>query len=324
MQINGKIIGFIVFAAAVTALLAYGLWASVLSLSPLLFLFAVCVNLPVLITAYRFNIAAGVFSALIATVLLSLATPGTAAFLIGVYFFIPGLFGCWLMGFFQSYAPDGRVIWHPLSSILFQIALVVSAATIVVMLFIYDSAEATQFLRDIAGNLVALLREANIYSASDMAILDFTIRTRYLLIMVVTLAGYGVLFQLANLYVAARLGEHFHILHRPRDFWPTAVRMPGLALFVFGFSWLLAALNVNPTLNICLDIIVSALGAAFFICGLAFIHSVTLGRSWRTVALTITYILLFSFVLTALMLPALIITGLFVSARELSSKNTRS
>jgi len=302
-------------AATMSAAFGMGLWLSLAKVQFLIFVFAFgsLVSLPVLITIFSYGTNAGIFSAILATFFLVAGLPSVAALLIALFFFIPSVFVGWLMDLARTDRQKGVLLWYPLCPALFQLALVITIAAITLMLYLLSSAEVMQYIDGLINQFTAVIRDSNLYRTTDQTVIEKTLRIRFIPAMASVFAVYGFLFHLGSLYLSMRLAKKLGYLRRPPDDWPAALRMPPAAFFIFSAGWIMSLFPFNDTLVICMDAIVSVLGASFFASGLAFIHQATRGRSWRLSVLVAVYSGLFTLVLTPFIIMALVLTGLFAT-----------
>ncbi|RCL01953.1 MAG: hypothetical protein JSC188_000571 [Candidatus Tokpelaia sp. JSC188] len=314
MQFKKKALAVCVLAAAFSSLLNVALWVSLANLWLFIaFLFGLFVSLPILIVAFEYGTYASVFTTVLTTFFLVFILSPVVALLISVFFFAPSMFIGWLMGLRQKGNRENITSWYPLSQIIFLLALSVISATIVIMLYLLSSSETMQHLNGFVDQLITLVHKSNFYSTESQELFEKAIRIHFVLGIASMIAVYGYLLHLGNLYFSIHFAEMLKSLKRPLDNWPTALRMPMIALVILGVSVIVGMLSKDETLTICMNIITSVLSTCFFISGLAFIHHITLGYICRIFLLIAIYVGLFTLILTPFFVMALILTGLFTT-----------
>jgi len=335
-----------VLAAASAALL----WLSLLRAPFLPFLFGIGVSLPVFYALFCGGFLSGLIAAVLAAILLYLALPAASGLLLAVFFFPPALLTGWLLNLRSGAAampniaagqnaatarpaeaaPAGNPApaaangFYPLSAAIFQLALAVAFVTIAVLLFVFSQPESIAAFEAAAAQIIQLMQDSKLYDISAAGPEAIAALRRLLpVLFAMSLALYGLLFQLAALYGALRLAARARRLRRPLPCWPAELRMPPLAAVIFILLWLGSYFIDNPqsTLAFCVNIIVTALTVGFFAAGLAALHQVARGP-WLWLRIVI-YVCLFSLALTPIIVLGLVIMGLFATPFPAFGRNGR-
>lgn len=321
MQADIKTLVTAILAAAISAGLCVGLWFNLINMPFLALVLGFFISVPVLITAFGYGTAAGAFSAVAAAFFLFFALSPAMAWVFAVFFLAPAVFAGWLLGLVQTDAQKNTLFWYPLPQMLFQLALVVAIATITLMLSILSSNDTMQYINGLTPQLMATVRESRFYSLADQAVIENLIRSELITLIASVLSIYGFLFHLGSVYFSMRLAKRLRCLNRPLDDWPTVLRMPPAAFFMFVAGWIFGLFALNDTLALCINIIISVLTAGFLVSGIAVIHKVTRDYRWRPFLLCALYTSLFTLVLAPLASFALVITGLLSTLLSLCRGN---
>jgi|GEM_PF-1862749 len=331
-----KTIKAVLLAGALSGASAWLLCFTLFNIPFLPVFFGIGVNIPVLFVLFSAGWRSGLAAALLAGLLLCLFSPLEPALLLAVFFFIPALFtgsilglktrsraaiaasGIGLAGAGPAREKHTITQFYPLSAALFQLALAVSLVTIAVLFCTFSTELSVEHFDNIADRLAALLEKKAVYDLpAPGGDIHAALRRFLPVLLAVSLALYGFLFQLAALYCAMRLARRCHSLHRPFGYWPADLRLPPMALFLFIGLWIVSYCIGNitaapaATLSLCVNTILAALAAGFCVAGLAALHQTARGGwAWLRIAV---YLCLFSLVLTPVIFFGLVIMGLFAT-----------
>lgn len=312
MNLTARSIGIGALAGLASALLAIGV-ASESGLAIALYFLA---PLPIFIAALGWGLAGALAAGAIAALSVGAIADPMTGFIMAVGTAAPSIATSWLAtrAGAEEATPAGlgRLTYIPLSRLLVLLTLMAAAAIIVIGLAV-DFGPA--LAHDLGQAMIAMLKH-------DDPGLGLDARTaerlqRFLVtflpvssaaIMVVTLAG--------NFYLGLRLTALSDKLARPRDDWPTQLRMPASAAALFivmiGLSFMPGGAGHAAAA------VAGALGAGFMLAGFAAFHFRTRGRSWRTPGLALAYVATALFGVVALFF---VIAGLI---EALPLKGTRS
>jgi len=320
---------YAVVSGVTSAFLCALLWFSLFKVPFLSIFCGIGVVVPVLFTQFSRNLTDAVIASLIAAVILCFILPLDIALLFSAFFFPPALLSGWLMGLKVSKnsqtqgetgagRPESKAGYYPLSAAVFQLALACAFVTIGIALYLFNLAGISPFFDSWADRIISVTQNTPFYDTLAQNGNPREIMRDFLpAALAVSLAVYGFLFQLAALYCSMRLAASKKLLKRPLCVWPSELRLPPLALILFILLWLAAFFTEGntdsgaSTLALCLGIIASVLSAGFCLSGLAAVHQATPGPLIWVRALI--YICLFSIALTPIIIPGLIIMGLFAT-----------
>jgi hypothetical protein len=306
MKFNSTIIGVGILAGLASALMSSGVIAQSGVAMVLYFL----TPLPIFMAALGWGSSAGIIAAIAATATVAVVSVPMAAVLIALTSFIPAATGAYLSGLARPASDLGGseniLVWYPLSDIIFRLALMVAVSFIIVGYLIGFSED---MVRDLTAQVMERLQEADpSYQSND------TMRDTLSSILMVVLPAMQPAIALAaligNLYLALRLTGASGRLRRPRDDWPTTLRMPVTALSIFAVAFALSFFAAG--LAQAALVFVGAIGTGFLFSGFAIMHQRTRGMSLRPVILWLSYV---GIMLLAPLLLIFFVIGLFDTTR---------
>jgi Predicted membrane protein (DUF2232) len=220
-----------------------------------------------------------------------------------------------LMAYFASLAQtdaDGRLVWFPLSGVFFRGVLAVAVGFVAAGVLVGFTPEFAGIIAD------EILKQ---FTAADpkMVIPEAT-RAR-LALNLATLIPYvqpasWLLVLLLNFYAALHLSRLSGQLKRPRDYWPSELRLPKIALPVMAICLALSFIGGAP--GSIAAVPAGALLMGFSVCGLAVFHKFTAAKTWRRPGLWLTYIAL---ALMGFLIIPFLIAGVLTTARGEPSPN---
>ncbi|KAA6206650.1 MAG: DUF2232 domain-containing protein [Candidatus Tokpelaia sp.] len=315
-------------AAILSAASIMLLWFTLFNIPFLPVFFGIGVNIPVLFVLFSYGWQSGLAAALLAGLFSGLVLPAEPALLLAFFFFLPALFTGWLLGLQtnsgqakpgkNAFGEQNLPQFYPLPAAIFQLALIIAFVTIAVLFYSFSNADKAQAFNMVTSQIADFIAQKNFYNMPAQSGDIHNILQHLLpVLLAVSLALYGFLFQLAAIYCAMRLARRNNSLRRPFGYWPADLRLPPMALFLFIGLWLAsyfignAALTAAPTLTLCVNTILAVLAAGFCVSGLAVLHQTARG-SWSWLRFLI-YICLFSLVLTPIIFFGLVIMGLFAT-----------
>ncbi|MCP1197992.1 DUF2232 domain-containing protein [Notoacmeibacter sp. MSK16QG-6] len=200
--------------------------------------------------------------------------------------------------------PDETLVWFPMADIL--LAICGSAAVAFVALSLVDGLGL-----ELADDVAAVLAES--YRQGDVALPDgFEGQLAALLRNILPIVQpFGwVLVLLANFYIALQVARRAGLLVRPKDDWPTSLRLPRIALAPFLVA-LLASFAPGLAGYLAAGV-AGAFGAGFAVGGFAMLHEWSRQTSARFFILFGTYVAVLLF---APLLAGFVIAGLFDTKR---------
>lgn len=292
MTLSGRSIGIGVLAGLAAALLSIGVIIES-SMAIVLYFLA---PLPIFIAALGWGTGAGAVAAVAAAVAVGVFASPLSGLAMALVTALPAIACAYMAGLARPAeelgGEAGKFVWFPLSAMLWRLTLIAAAVTIVLGVIIgFNEA----LIRDLSREMVSLLGESDPSLAQNSEIAPQL--AQFLLAMLpVSSAALMVVTLTANLYIALRLTALSQRLARPRDDWPSGLRMPPVAVVVFIAA--VAASFAPGSLGHIAAAISGALGAGFMLAGFAAFHYRTRGRTWRPVALWFAYVAtaLFGFV----------------------------
>ncbi len=177
---------------------------------------------------------------------------------------------------------DRPVEWYPLGSILFTLTATVAGGFILSGAYIDYPA----ISGELSVELVKRIAEADPEFAKDplatMSLANLLIKSvpfiqpsSWLLVLV------------ANFWLALLISRRSGLFRRPKDDWPTMLKMPARALPLFAIT--MAATFMSDGWEMIAWCIAGAFSMAFIITGFAALHRVSRGRPWRGTALWVAY-----------------------------------
>ena len=295
-------------AAGVTAVLL-----SMLTLQrpPLTLALGFVSPLPIMIAALAFGPWAGALAVLIGAIFVAIfdmklghlvmaQSPGGPAALADSLVFLVGLgIPAWLLTFLAripSRPPRAGTVPPRMRPDELRLSRVVTAATVfaiaaVALMFAVAVASyggLPKFEATMVSSYEAMLKAAA--AKGQSALKDDDIHRTALWfssLLPWMMASFAVVFYVANLWLAARIARTSGVFGTE---WPDIPRNLRLPLFMAPLFALALGLSlVTGLVGLAAHVVCAALVAAFSLQGLAVVHQLTRGRSWRTAALVFTY-----------------------------------
>ena len=237
--------------------------------------------LPLLLAGLGWGPVAGGTAALVCTLAIYVFAGEPQAIIIAVTTVIPATLAAYNGG--MARLENGRAVeWYPLGSILFVLTIAVAAGFILSGIYI----DFPTVSGELSVELVKRIAEADPEFAKDplatMSLANFLINavpfiqpSSWLLVMV------------ANFWLALLISRRSGLFQRPKDDWPTSLRMPSRALPLFAVA--MAATFMSGGWQMIAWCIAGAFSMAFVLTGFAMLHRVSRGRAWRGAALWVAY-----------------------------------
>jgi hypothetical protein len=302
-----KAILFGALAGAAAAVLA----GSILTQSSIAVGLFLISSFPIIVVGLSFGAAAGIIGAATAGVLVTLAVSGPAALVVLLTTLVPAALVTFLISLARPAeelgGEQGDTVWYPLADVVFAAAVAIAAGFVVLGVYAgYSLAFATEFATAMEAQFKAVNPDFVPEAGFAASLANFVYRAVPLLqpaLMLFALIG--------SLYLALAVVRPSGRFARPKDDWPTMLRMPKMAVPAFGISMALTFLS-GP-LGLMATAFCGALGAGFAASGVAFLHQRSRGRPFRGLMLTLAYFAMFLF------LPAValfLLLGLFDTSRN--------
>jgi Predicted membrane protein (DUF2232) len=302
MKYSAKSIAIGAAAGFVAALLS----ASASSPSLLSIVIMLVTPMPVLLAGLGWGPAAGIAAVAAAGITISVSGQPLLALIHALAITIPAA----AMAHFASLGkpgPDGGMEWFPLSSILMRAIALLSAGFMAAGLITgYGPALANE-----VANAIAAQVQASDPSAVISAEQRTALASMFANVIPYAMPAYWLMVLTGNFYAAVHIARKSGLLHRARDFWPSALRLPKYALVALAVTLALSFLSGG--LGDLAAVPAGALAAAFCAVGLALLHGATVGKPWRGPALGATYA---AILLVTIPLIPLFFAGLFVTAKQ--------
>jgi len=266
------------------------------------------VGFPILYCWQRFDVGSALWAAVFSALMLFMAVPSGFALALMLQLLIPAAFIAVIADWRPSFSGDRTFI--PLSSILSSTSLLVAMSSLVLAVFLNNSFHIAEFLDLAISEMTHILTLMRTLPPQQIILFEMLLRADHHALIIKMFVLYSFIAVLLNFYMASRLGKYLPKARRPRDFWPyNASSLPRIQLILLIVTVSLLQLPINTTLQSCLDIISMALMLSFTLSGLAAIHLITRGKTWRPFLLIALYVgllpLFASFIL--------VIWGIFVS-----------
>lgn len=315
MALTTKNIGIALLAGCATALLCLGV-TSGSGLSVILYFLSA---VPLMVATLGWGATVGVIGAVIATAIIGLVGNfPTAIFIVATTIF-PAVMAGFLMNLARPAdelgGPQGKMVWFALADVVFRLALTTAAAFIAAGILIGYGPE---IIGSLVEEFVSRLRETNPeFSFSDEGLASLN---SFMLGAIPFLQpAMWVMVLVGNLYVALAITRTSGQLKRPRDEWPLALRMPRIALVVFGAA-LVVSFFSGPV-GLIATAVCGALSGGFMMAGFAFFHAAIRGKPWRPVALFVVY---FAVLLTLIAAVPFFLLGLIATARPMPVSDNKT
>ncbi|PZO00505.1 MAG: hypothetical protein DCF30_09425 [Hyphomicrobiales bacterium] len=292
-------------------LVAALLFSVVITGSPLAVLLYSAAPLPIFIAALGWNHRAGLFAVAAGAIAVTIALSLPAGF---AFAFIIALPAWWIayLALLARTDDTGKAEWYPLGSLMVWIAATATMATVASALMMTTDYEAYRsVIARIVENLLAEMvrsKMLNLPEGTTQAELAASITP--LLVRAVPLGiGASIVTTItANLWLAAKTVQLSGRLPRPWPFIPsTTLPRQALLLLVAG----LATAALDGFIGLAGVALVGALLATFMFSGLAMLHDLSRGQTWRTPMLISVYVALV--VMQAVLTPLLALAGMIDS-----------
>lgn len=321
MQHDKSFFKFVILSAIISGLAGVFTLYVVRYSALLFFVFSFLAILPVITISLIKGIRAGAITTIIALTLSCFALPLSFSISLFISLSLPALYISFMLSIVAVRRDTNEANWVPLSSILFNICLICVIVVIMIAGYIdtflpnplLSDATFSEMKSFFTNDMLTSMTKLGLAS-EEIAQLKSSIDDNFVLfsIAVITWGIIGSLFSMLLLavYIACRFVADKKLSPRPRNFWPTDLVMPSMGITVFLIAIIASSFSViNYTLLLCMISLTIAFSLGFFVSGLAFIHHMTIGKSWRVIALVIAYILLFSFVFSGIATIIIIVLG---------------
>jgi hypothetical protein len=265
---------------------AAGVAAALLSVgsvvqTTLSFLLFILSPLPLMLAGLGWGPAAGL-SAGVVCCLAILGFAGTPqAIIIALTTVIPATLAAYYGGMARI-ENDHPIEWYPLGSILFALAATVAFSFVATGIYLDFPAISA----DLSVELVKRIAAADSELAKDPVA---TISLANLIIKAIPFIqpATWLLVLVGNFWAALLISRRSGLFRRPKDDWPTSLRMPSRALPIFAVT--MTATFMTGGWQMIAWCVAGAFAMAFILTGFAALHRVSRGKQWRGAALWVAY-----------------------------------
>ncbi|MBI0169419.1 MULTISPECIES: hypothetical protein [Bartonella] len=298
------------------AVLATAIMSFFLVFPPLALLLGCFMTLPIFIVAFGWGTIASIISLITATIVLVFAQNLYIGLGFALLFFLPAVYGSWLLGLAETDKEGHTVQWYPLSSVIFLLTGFISIICVIIGTILHNNPTTPIIAGEVANFVANSLRETNSASEADIVTFHDFLVTNIVPLLSSSLATYGVLFLIGNLYFSLVGAQRMKRLARPRDDWPKKFRLPIPALVIFIVAFGATFFKLGTFLNLCASVFNTTFTLAISMTGLAYLHNLTRGMSGRIFILGFVYIALFTFVFTLPVSLILLLMGIWTTIQE--------
>jgi len=309
-------------AATVSAMFGIILWwcfdgllPFIFVLSPFLLVMSQPISLPILYCWRYFGDKSALWAAVLSALFLFVAIPSAFAFVLMLQLLAPAAFLAVIADRRTQTAVASRGGFIPLPILVSSTSLFLAATSIVLTAFLMNTPDIAAFFDRSISEMTRMLTLMGTLPPNQIIQFDMLLRFDHHVLIIRMFVLYSFVATWLNFYIASRSGKNrAGLASRRRDFWPyDASSLPRLQLILLVAAVILVRFPIDATLQHCLDIISMMLMLSFTLSGLAAIHLITRGKSWRPFLLTALYIgllpLFASFIL--------ILWGIFISTTPL-------
>ena len=294
-------------AAGLACALLAGSILTQTSLSVVLFLMS---PIPVLAVGLAYGALSSVIAAIVATVVVSVGVQPLSGLVIGLTAAAPGAYAAWLLGLARPAeevgGTSGDMVWFPLSDVVFRTALAIAVGFVLIGAYIgYSPDYAQRFAELFAQQMQAVNPEftpSEAFAPSFAAFLYGAVPVIQPAMMVLAM--------LFSIHAGLKIARAMGLARRPREDWPTVLRMPRVALWTLAAAMALSF--VGGGVGLVALAFSGAVGVCFVAAGLAIVHRASRGRPGRPLMLIAVYLGLFLFLP---MVVVFLVIGLFDTTR---------
>ena len=245
------------------------------------FLLFVLTPLPLLLAGLGWGpIAGGTAGAVCMLAIYAFAGEPQAA-IIALTTIIPATLAAYYGG--MARLEGGRAVeWYPLGSILFALTIAVALGFMLSGLYI----DFPKISGELSVELVKRIADADDEYAKDPLAAILLANTLIRAVPFLQPASW-LLVIVGNFWLALLISHRSGLFQRPKDDWPTSLKMPSRALPVFAVA--MAATFLTGGWQMIALCAAGAFSTAFILTGFATLHRISRGRPWRGAALWMAY-----------------------------------
>jgi hypothetical protein len=277
-------LGFGALAGVATTLLCLSLTGST-ALAFILFLIS---PVPLMVAGMGFGLTSaltGVAVAIITT--LVFANPMIAA-LVTLTIALPACAAAYWLNLARPAeeigGPKDHLAWYPLADILFAMAMITGFAYVALGVL---AGFGPELVAQLTEQLVAQLMETNtelVFTPEGQQ----SLQTFMMTAVPFTQPFLWMLTLVLSLYIAIAIAQRSGLIRRPREDWPTSLRLPRKASLALVVA-VVASLLPGP-ISLAASCFAGALAAGFVMAGFAMLHARTRGVTGRAAILTLAYL----------------------------------
>jgi hypothetical protein len=201
---------------------------------------------------------------------------------------------------------DGRAEWYPLGRILFAIAGLVAACFVAIGIYLDFPSITAELLVELVKRIAA----ADPAFAAD-PVVTMSLANSVLKIIPFLQPASWLLVILANFWMALNISHRSGLFRRPKDDWPSSLKMPSGVLPLSALA--MAGTFLGGGFGMIAWCVAGAFSMAFIFTGFAALHRLSRGKPWRMTALWIAYATSLTIGLPVL---AFLFAGLYDTAKK--------
>ncbi len=292
---------------------AAGIAAALLSVGSVVqtvlsFLLFVLTPLPLMLAGLGWGPIAGGTAAAVCILAIYAFAGEPQAIIIALTTVIPATLAAYYGG--MARLDSGRPVeWYPLGSILFALTVAVAAGFILSGVYI----DFPKISGELSVELVKRIADADPEFAKD-PIATMSLANTLIKAVPFLQPSSWLLVMVANFWLALLVSRRSGLFQRPKDDWPTSLKMPSRALPIFAVT--MAATFLSGGWQMMAWCVAGAFSTAFVLTGFAALHRISRGQPWRSTALWVAYATSLTIGLPAILF---LFAGLYDTAKKPSA-----
>lgn len=296
-------------AGAAAALLSVG---SVVQ-STLSFLLFILSPLPLMLAGMGWGPVAGIAAAAACVLAVASFAGPSPAIVIALSTVMPASVAAYLSG--MARVEEGQAAqWYPLGQILFVVTCLIAAGFVAVGIYLNFPA----ITSELSVELVKRIASADPSFAAD-PVATMALANGVLKMIPFVQPASWLLVIFANFWIALEISRRSGLFQRPKDDWPTSLKMPALALPLFALA--MAGTFFGGGFAMVAWCAAGAFSMAFVFTGFAALHRLSRGKPWRMTALWIAYATSLTIGLPVI---AILFAGLYDTAKKPAANSSNT
>ncbi|WP_208435219.1 hypothetical protein [Bartonella phoceensis] len=264
---------------------------SVANIAPYFSLFLGCfLSFPIFIVAFNQGTLASLIALISATIVLVITTNTYIALGFMLLFFLPAVYGSWLLGLARPAQKENTLIWYPLSSVIFHLTNFIALMATFIGLYVQTRPSTPVIAKKITENIAQAMQQSQSIKETDIRAFSDLLMTHTATLTAVALTIYSLVFLIGNLYFSIITAQHMKWLKRPRDDWSQTLRLPISGIFIFIVVCIASMVELSTPVNLITRVFSTAYTVIISISGLAYLHNITKGINGRFIILSLVYI----------------------------------